>query len=387
LYKDDLTLPFLERAREEIPGLELADAHTHIGSHDPDGYRCSGAQLVEALELAGASAAVFPMHEPEGYPPANDMVLEQAAASGGRLSAFCRLDPEDGPLAEAQRCLAAGARGIKLHPRAERFTLDHPALRDVFALAHERRAPVLIHAGRGIPALGRHAVELSAEFTDARVILAHAGICDLAWIWRAAREQPNLYFDTAWWTPSDLLTLFTLVPPGQLLFGSDAPYATPAFGAATALRYALQAGLAPEQARSVAGGQLARLLAWDHPLDAGPPVGTGSLPDDPLLDRVYSFLVSAIGQMLVGIEPEETLQLAALACEVGDSAPQAEVCRAVLALIDARSRYPGGDGRPSRFAPGAHLIVLASCLARTPDVPLPEQPKAPVSAPEARVAP
>ena len=69
---------------------------------------------------------------------------------------FCRLDPHDDPLAEAERCLDAGARGIKLHPRAEGFGLDHPALQDVFALADERRLPVLCHAGRGIPALGRH---------------------------------------------------------------------------------------------------------------------------------------------------------------------------------------------------------------------------------------
>jgi hypothetical protein len=386
LFKDDLTLPFLERLREEVPGLALSDAHTHIGSNDPDGYRCGREELVEALELADARAAVFPMHEPDGYPPANDMVLEQAERSDGRLAAFCRLDPEHGAAAEARRCLDAGARGIKLHPRAEGFMLDHPALRDVFALAHERSAPVLIHAGRGIPALGRHAVELSAAFPQARLILAHAGICDLAWIWRAAQKQPNLYFDTAWWTPSDLLTLFTLVPPGQVLFGSDAPYATPVFGAAMGMRYALQAGLSAEQALSVGGAQLERLLAWEEPLDAGEALGTDSLSHDPLLDRVYSCLVSAIGQMLAGVEPDETLQLAGLACEVGEEAPQADTCRMVLRLIEERCRYPAGtDGRPARFAPGLHLIVLAACVTRTPDVPLPK-PDHPVSPSEGRVA-
>jgi hypothetical protein len=245
---------------------------------------------------------------------------------------------------------------------------------------------VLIHAGRGIPALGRHAAELSAAFPDARLILAHAGICDLAWIWRSARELPNLYFDTAWWTPSDLLTLFTLVPPGQVLFGSDAPYATPTFGASMALRYAWQAGLSPEQARTVGGAQLERLLAWEEPLGAGAAVGTDSLSHDPLLDRVYSCLVSAIGQMINGVEPTETLQLAGLACEVGEEAPQAEVCRMVLRLIEERSRYSAGiDGRPARFAPGLHLIVLAACVTRTPDAPLPGLDEA-VSPSEGRVA-
>ena len=43
---------------------------------------------------------------------------------------------------------------------------------------------MLIHAGRGIPALGRHSLELASEFADARLILAHAAVSDLAWLWR-----------------------------------------------------------------------------------------------------------------------------------------------------------------------------------------------------------
>jgi hypothetical protein len=103
------------------------------------------------------------------------------------------------------------------------------------------------------------------------------------------------------------------------------------------------------------------------------------LPDDPLLDRVYAYLLSAIGQMLQGAEPTEILSLAALACEVGDEAPQAPVCRVILSLLEARSRYdPGSPDRPPRFAPGTHFIVFAAGLARTPDVPLVPAPDADV---------
>jgi hypothetical protein len=278
-------------------------------------------------------------------------------------------------VAEAERSLAAGARGLKLHPRAEQFTLDEPGVEELFALAAERRLCVIIHAGRGIPALGRHAVGLCERHPDARVILAHAGICDLAWIWQAAADLPNLYFDTSWWSPSDLLALFALVPPGQVLFGSDAPYGTPALGAHNTLRYALQAGLSPDAARSVAGGQLERLLDGADPLDLGPPPGTASIAPDPMLDRVYTFLVSAIGQMFNGIVATEALALAALACEVGDDAPQAPVCRSILALLEEHAQWTDdGPGRPSRLAPGIHLIVMAAAVARTPDVPLPPDP-------------
>lgn len=368
-------LPWLERLRQEVPGTELFDAHTHIGRNDPDGFRCEPEELLAGLETVGERAAVFPMHEPSGYPEANDRVLAVANGSDGRLVAFCRIDPNAEPVAEARRCLDAGARGIKLHPRAEQFTLDHPALDRLYALAAERDVPVLVHAGRGIPALGRHAVDACRSRPGLKLILAHAGICDLAWIWHDAATLPNLYFDTSWWSPSDLLALFSLVPPGQILMASDAPYGSLGFGAVAALRYGLQVGLDPDQLRSVAGGQMSRIVSGREPLDLGPAVGAGNLTVDPLLDRVHAFLTSAWGQMSQGKDAQETLALAGLACEVGDHNGRLPLFRTLLTLIEAGANYvpPPTEQRP-RFTPGAHLIVFAALLARTPDVPLPALP-------------
>jgi hypothetical protein len=367
-------VPWFARLSESLPGLEPLDAHTHIGSNDPDGFSCSRAQLVAALERIDARAFVFPMHEPDGYRAANDMVIDEAAASDGRLFAFCRLDPHsEDPLAEAERALERGARGIKLHPRAERFALDHPGLQRVFAMADERRLPVLVHAGRGIPALGRHALEVTGRHPGIRLILAHAGISDLSWIWRDAPDHPNLFFDTSWWAPADVQALIALVPPGQILMASDAPYGSPTWAAVMTTRNALQLGLGADQARAIAGGQALRIVSGEEPLDLGGPPGSDGLSHDPLLDRVYSFLLSAIGQAFNGVEPTETLALVRLACDVGDDAPQAPVCRWVLELLDQRESYsPEGDGRPRRFAPGMHFVIGALGIVRTPDVPLPE---------------
>jgi uncharacterized protein len=374
VFGDELFSPWLADLREQAQGVELFDAHTHIGENDPDGFRCTTDQLTATLTAAGARGVVFPMHEPDGYPPANDQAIAASRESGGRLTAFCRLDPAADPLAEAQRCLDAGAAGIKLHPRAERFALDTAAMEPVFALADERRLPVLVHAGRGIPALGEHAVKVCERHPGLRLILAHAGICDLAWIWQAAPDLPNLLFDTAWWSPSDLLALFTLVPPGNILFASDAPYSACSFAAALNLRCALQAGLSREQMKLVFGGQVAGLLAGEDLVDAGPAPGPGTLDRDPLLDRVYTFLVAGVGQMFHGVDPAESLALAGLACEVGRDAPQAETCAAVMSLIELREEVlrTGQDaGRPERFVPGLSLVVMAAALARTPAVPMP----------------
>ncbi|MFL5894746.1 MAG: amidohydrolase family protein [Thermoleophilaceae bacterium] len=370
--RDDAELrPWFDAAMAQVPGVDIFDAHMHIGESDPDGFTATAPQILHALELAGARGVVFPFHEPAGYSEANDRVIADAAASDGRIVAFCRLDPNTGDaVAEAERALDAGALGIKLHPRAEGFSLDEPEVRRVFEVAHERRVPVLIHAGRGIPALGRHAAELAEQLPHARVILAHCGISDLSWIWRAAQRTPNLYFDTSWWSPADVIAVCRLVPPGQILFASDCPYGTPLAHALFVVRCALQTGLSHDQVRGIMAGQTERLLGCEEPLDLGPALGGREIEADVLLLRVTTFLHTAIGRLFSGDDAEETLALARLACYAGEEEPRREVFRSVLELLDLHDEVaehkPLGPG--SR---GTHLVMTAICVAATPDVPVP----------------
>jgi predicted TIM-barrel fold metal-dependent hydrolase len=366
-----LLQPWSEIVRDQVPGIRLFDAHTHVGQNDPDGFSQTPQQLIDGLRFARAKGAfVFPMHEPHGYRPANDMVIAAAAESAGLLIPFCRVNPrKEDAVAEAERALEAGARGIKLHPRAEEFLLDHPAVHRLVAIAHERSLPVLIHAGRGIPALGLHAVELAGEFPNARLILAHAGICDLSWIWRAAPEHPNLLFDTAWWMPADLFTLYSLVPPGQILFASDAPYGQTAMSAAFMLRTAIQAGLSTEQLRSIASEQALRIANLEPLQPAGPAIGERERAPHALLDRVAEFLLIGTIASMRGLDAGvEMLALARLACDVPDEVDDAPVFHAIRRLMDIHDELQSeapDDRRRLAF------LILALTTARTPDVPVP----------------
>jgi predicted TIM-barrel fold metal-dependent hydrolase len=374
----EMLRPWIDLTLAQVPGAELFDVHTHLGQNDPDGMRQSPEELLAGLELAGAQGAfVFPMHEPDGYAAANDMVIEAAARSDGRLIPFCRVNPHDSPIREAERALANGAKGIKLHPRAERFTLDHPRVRDLAALAHERTLPVLIHAGRGIPALGLHAVELAREFPDARLILAHAGVCDLSWIWRVAADYPNLLFDTAWWMPSDLEALFSLVAPGQILFASDAPYGMTAVSIAFQLRTALQVGLTVEQIRSITSEQALRIAAGAPLEPAGPPAGERERAPHVLLDRVADALLLAVISGFRGGDPTESLALARLACDVPEEIDDAPVFAAIRRLIAAYDEFTAQHPDARRRMT---FLILAATVARTPDVPVPTAGCAPRSA-------
>ena len=368
--------PWLEAALQQIPGLELFDAHTHLGENDPDGMRQSPDELLRRLQAAGARGCfVFPMHEPGGYSPANDFVMQTAERANSESSAgwvpFCRVDPYQNPIEEAERCLANGARGIKLHPRAEQFTLDHPAVPKLFALADERRLPILIHAGRGIPALGEHVIEYAGRFQNARVILAHAGVTDLAWIWRAVVDLPNVLFDSAWWLPSDLATLFTLVPPAQILFASDAPYGQTAVSAAAQLRIALQAGLSSDQLCLIGSGQSLRIASGDDLAVAGPAIGERDRAGHLLLDRVAEMLlIATMLEFRLG-DGGEMVALAQQACNVPDEIDDAPIFAAIKSLLNTyeSAHAANPDDRATRA-----LLILAAAVARTPDVPLPPAP-------------
>jgi predicted TIM-barrel fold metal-dependent hydrolase len=363
--------PWTRIVREQVPGVELFDVHTHIGQNDPDGMSQSPEQLLGVLRFAAARGAfVFPMHEPDGYQSANDMVIEAAASSDGLLIPFCRINPHDeGAVAEARRALDAGARGIKFHPRAENFTLDHPVVREIVAIADERTLPVLVHAGRGIPALGLHAVQLAGDFPGARLILAHAGICDLSWIWRAAPDHPNLLFDTAWWMPADLSTLFSLVPPGQIMFASDAPYGQTAMSASFMLRTALQAGLSADQVRLIASGQALRIADGEPLATAGPAIGERERAPHNLLDRVAEFLLIGTIASMRGLDAGvEMLALARLACDVPDEVDDAPVFAAIRRLMDTHDAIKAENPDDRRRLA---FLILALTVARTPDVPVP----------------
>src|SRR5690349_10121473 len=134
---DAILRPWWDSIQAAHGPLALYDAHTHIGQNDPDGFKQTPEELNRVMANADARAVTFPMHEPDGYPLANDVAIAAAKASD-RLEAFCRLDPRVDPVKEANRCLDAGAVGIKLHPRAEQFAMDEPGVREIIAIAHER---------------------------------------------------------------------------------------------------------------------------------------------------------------------------------------------------------------------------------------------------------
>jgi uncharacterized protein len=372
MYADELLKPWLDVLRPEVPDLELFDCHTHIGVDDPSGFTVTREQLLGSLELVGSRAAVFPLKEPEGYGEANQRAIRLAEENADKLVAFCRVDPADRPLEMADEAIRGGARGIKLHPEGEEFDLGDPRLDGVYGLAHEQRLPVIIHAGPELDGIGRTALDIADRFPAAQLILAHDALTDLAWIYEELDGRPNVFFDTSWWGPVHTLALFALVAPGRVLNASDLPYCSPLSGAFTSLRCGLQAGLSAEQLRLVLGQQFERLLDHQDAVDAGPAPGTSSEPLDPLLERVYVTLLTGVEALQRGEDMGNAMSVTRHACKVSDRHRHARVFRSVSVLLDLYEEHKDELETPNQYGAGWDLIAAAAMVARTPDVPLPE---------------
>ena len=286
-----------EEVRQAIPaGADLFDAHVHVG-RDIDGFVAPYEELMAFLARNGVRRAfAFCMDEPDREPAfraPNDRTLEAAERSEGVLIPFVRLDLAEGPIEEATRSLDRGARGIKLHPRAQGFLLNDERLAPVFALAAERGVPILIHGGRGLPPIADHLTRLVDAYPEAQLIIAHAGIADLAGLSEAFGGRPGVYFDTSVWSPIDLLDMFHRVSPEQVLYASDYPYGQQPGSLLISVRTARLAGLDDDQLLDMLGRSAARIANGEPAPELTPPNGRGTLAQPLTFARIHHYLTMA----------------------------------------------------------------------------------------------
>jgi predicted TIM-barrel fold metal-dependent hydrolase len=367
LYPDALA-PFLAEAQRLRPSdVEVIDAHTHLGL-DEDGRSLTLAQLLSQLDDAGARrACVFPLHDPErrpSYSLPNNRVLEWAAESDGRLVPFCRLDPSEDPVDECERCLAIGARGIKLHPRAQDFDFDGKEMGDVFNIAEAAGVPILIHAGRGLPPLAEGLVDLALRHPGAVLILAHGAICDQGILTSRLADHPGVLYDISCFFPLDVIELLARVPVERIVFASDPPYGQPTTSLYMALRVARQAGLDEQATRGLLGGTMAGLLDGQGLPPASEPRRGPSITLSGRLARVYGY-ASLVGPALfTGVvdQARAMLSMAVAACRDPQPGSDGEALEVIGTALGAADRLLGSE---EGLRPAIDLIYRAIVRAAT----------------------
>jgi len=367
---DDLLRLHMDRTADlRPPGLRIWDAHTHLGV-DEDGFTLTVEELLETMRAQGVERAFsFPLNDPDrhpGYCVPNDRVLRWAAESGGAIVPFCRLDLTEEPIAEAERCLAAGARGIKLHPRAQAFDFGEAALNPVFQLAAERRVPILIHAGRGLPAIADDLRNLVEHHTDAQLILAHGAIADLEHIARTLNDHPNVLYDTSVWSSTDLRTLLASASPEQVLFASDLPYGMPGTSQLALSLVLRRAGATEAQTRAMFWGNAERAARGEPAESLSPPLFTRERCTPLQRLRIHDYLVMTQTMLWsrMGDRPG-ALGLALRACDTGgsgDLGDVAELLEAVQSLWSEALQIEDEDAAREPTRAAIRLLQIADAL-------------------------
>ncbi|HEX4930323.1 MAG TPA: amidohydrolase family protein [Gaiellaceae bacterium] len=376
LRSQELVKSFEAFVRAELPeGAEIFDAHVHLGN-DIDGMVGDFDELVAGQERYGISGAfMFCLDEPDRHPSfaaANDRTLAFAERSQGRFVPFVRLDLNEEPLAEATRCLDKGARGIKLHPRAQRFDIHDERLAPVFAMAAERGVPILIHGGRGLPPMADSLAELVERY-DTELIIAHCGIADLAALANRFSGRPGVFFDTSVWSALDLLDLYRLVAPEQVLYASDYPYGQQPGSLLLALRTARIAGLDDGQVRAMLSGSARRIARGEAPLPLSPPQGPQSISQPLTFARIHAYL--SMATPLLWMRQADTIGVLGLALNACDERSNGrreqteQIRELLLAARDLWLALPDVDevDRPRAGRAAFRMMHLANILAVTAD--------------------
>jgi predicted TIM-barrel fold metal-dependent hydrolase len=282
--------------KADLPKTPIFDAHVHLG-HDIDGMVGSYEELERVQERYGIERAfMFCLDEPDREPAfraGNDRTLAFAERSGGRLIPFVRLDLTEQPIEEARRCIALGARGIKLHPRAQRFMLNDERLAPVFELAAAEKVPILIHGGRGLPPIADDLCALVERYDEAQLIVAHAGIADLQALAERLAGKPGVFWDTSVWSAVDLLDFYRYVPPEQVLWASDFPYGQQPNSLLNGIRTARAAGFGEAELLNMLWGNADRIARGEPPLEPTKPLGSDELVQPMQLARIHQYLSAA----------------------------------------------------------------------------------------------
>jgi aerobic-type carbon monoxide dehydrogenase small subunit (CoxS/CutS family) len=228
--------------------------------------------------------------------------------------------------------------------------LTDDRLAPVFELAESRKVPILIHGGRGLPPIADDLARLVERYPEAQLIVAHAGIADLAGLAGHLGGKAGVFFDTSVWSPLDLLDLHRLVAPEQVVYASDYPYGSQPSSLLISVRTARLSGYSDEQLRDLLAGNARRMLAGEAPREPTTPIGGDTYAQPLTFARIHQYLSMGPPGRAGADSRAPSRRARPLAHDAGRGGRGgADADRARDVPPDPPRRHPGGDGRRMTF--------------------------------------
>lgn len=250
------------RAGQPITGLEIIDMHGHLGPYFFAIPNLDPASVVAAMDRIGVASTVVSHMRcmSADVTWGNDEVLSVMRRFPGRILGYAALWPfsSDAVKREVATRIEQGFVGIKIH-NATGFPYTHAAYAPAYALAHERRLPILFHTW-GLEPVFNELSRIASDHPDLHVILAHSGAANMEDRYvRMAREHANVHLDLSLsFSPRGLIErLVAEVGARKILWGSDVLF----FGQAQQLGRVLGARITEVEKRQILSGNAQSILA------------------------------------------------------------------------------------------------------------------------------
>lgn len=177
----------------------------------------------------------------------NDQVAALAAANADIMLAFASVDPTRGfdAVSEADRLIAHGIRGFKLHPPLQQFHANDRLAYPFYEVVAAAKLPVIFHTGHsgigtGMPGGGGVRLkygnpmdidDVAVDFPDMPIIMAHPSFPWQDEALSVCLHKPEVYIDLSGWSPKyfppNLIQYANTLLKEKMLFGSDYPLITP----------------------------------------------------------------------------------------------------------------------------------------------------------------
>jgi len=207
-------------------------------------------RVAEYYRARSMAAVVFTVdaHTATGHKALSSAeIVEQAARYSDVLIPFASVDPHDGWTAvkSLRELVAAGARGLKLHPSLQGFAPNDRSFYPLYESAADLSIPILFHTGQtgigaGLP--GGRGIKLrysdpmllddvAADHPGLTIIMAHPSVPWQDAAISIATHKANVFIDLSGWSPKYFPPQLVRAANGLLkhkvLFGSDYPVLTP----------------------------------------------------------------------------------------------------------------------------------------------------------------
>ncbi|MFA6091796.1 MAG: amidohydrolase family protein [Elusimicrobiota bacterium] len=212
------------------------DAHVHLDDSRTGSARSAVDALLASMDMAKVERSVI-LHL-RGQRWSAEECGRAIAAHPRRLLGLVNLHPKErnAPRRLRECVLKLGFSGLKLHPRLDRYPVDHPSVFRLVRAAGALDVPVIVDAFpdgdwlmQGFDPLAF--ARLAAACPKTRIVAAHMGGHHVLDFLMLAKRLPNLYFDTSYSllyyrsssVPKDIAYAVKSLHCERVFYGSDYP--------------------------------------------------------------------------------------------------------------------------------------------------------------------